>query len=105
MKQLAISTDTAKEPKPAARYLAKSRGGVPANRDPVTAPSAIIAVSAIHQGRWAWVQPMPWSVADPSIAPKIHAPGKPILNSKKAARPETDIRNARSPIEPAAAAV
>jgi hypothetical protein len=44
------ATATANEPKAAPIKSAISRNGVPAKRDPVTAPNAIITVLATHHG-------------------------------------------------------
>ena len=44
------ATATANEPKAAPRKCASSRSGVPAKREPVTAPNAIITVLATHHG-------------------------------------------------------
>ena len=48
-----IITATANEPKAAATKFINSRRGIFANRDPVTAPMATIAVFATHHGMTA----------------------------------------------------
>ena len=52
-KTAAIVTATANEPKAAATKFSNNRGGVLANRDPVIAPIATIAVFATHHGMTA----------------------------------------------------
>ncbi len=73
------------------------RSGVPAKREPVTAPNATITVLVTHHGITTWIVPLPCNAAEVSMAPNSKPPGKRMACAISEPAVATAMRIASSP--------